>query len=394
MQAAKPDATSEAGAGAMRVVFVGQSGSDAGGAERSLQLLLSNLPARVDLTVLLFGDGAYADELRGRGFAVEILPLSRNVMAVQREKLPLRSALGALTVLPRLMATLRRLAPDVVYTNTVKAHILGAVAGRLTRLRVVSHYRDILSGPAGALLRTVGLLCTKQRIAISQAVASVVALPGTIVVPNPLNLAQYENLPSEAQARAELGLPADVPMVGVVGRINRWKGHDRFLRVAKIVAEQSNAHFVIVGKAMFRDADFGDELARLADELGIADRVHNVPWLSDPRVAYAALDVNCNTSRGEPFGRTIIEAAACGVPTVAFDEGGAPEAIEDGVSGRIVPADDEEAFAGAVLALLSGDREKIAAEARKHALRFDAGLHGQRIAAILDGVVAEKRVRA
>ena len=371
----------------MRVVFVGQSGSEAGGAERSLQLLLSNLPESVRPTVLLFGDGAYASELRERGFSVEILQLADDVLAVQRENLSLRTALGALNVLPRLMTALRRLAPDIVYTNTVKAHVLGTAAGRLLGLPAVSHYRDILEGRAALLLRAIAFCTTKRRIAISKAVATSIGLRGTIVVPNPLDLSQYNDLLSAGAARAELGLPQDVPLVGIVGRINRWKGHDRFLRIAKIVSESSDAHFVIVGKAMFRDADFGAELTELAQRLGIAGRVHNVPWLSDPRTAYAAIDVNCNTSRAEPFGRTIIEAAACGVPTIAFDEGGAPEAIEDGVSGRVVPRDDEAAFARAILDVLGGNKSEVAARARRHALRFDAVLHGKRIAEILDDVI-------
>ncbi len=372
----------------IRVVFVGQSGSEAGGAERSLQLLLSNLPERVRPTVLLFGDGAYASELRERGLTVEILGLTRDILKVQRENLSFGTAVGAMNALPRLMATLRRLAPDIVYTNTVKAHVLGGVASKLIGLPVVSHYRDILQGPAAILLRTVAVLCTKRRIAISRAVARAIGLPGTIVVPNPLDLSQYENLISAPSARKELGLPQNVPIVGVIGRINRWKGHDRFLRIAKMVSESSDAHFVIVGKAMFRDADFGSELTVLAERLGIAHRVHNVPWLSDPRTAYAAIDVNCNTSRSEPFGRTIIEAAACGIPTVAFDEGGAPEAIDDGVSGRVVPANDEPAFARAILVLLAEDKAVLAEQARRHALRFEAGLHANRVSEILDVVVA------
>jgi glycosyltransferase involved in cell wall biosynthesis len=224
-------------------------------------------------------------------------------------------------------------------------------------------------------------------------VSKALALPNTITVPNPIDLRDYVDLPDRAQARETLGLPQAVPIVGILGRINRWKGHDRFLRIAKMVSERSDAHFVIVGKAMFRDADFMDELHRMAAALGISDRVHFVPWLEDPRVAYAALDVNCNTSRAEPFGRTIIEAAACGVPTVAFNDGGAPEAIEDGVSGRVVPIDDEPAFAAAILALLGADRRTLADASRGHARLFDANLHAERIAAILERVARVKRTR-
>ena len=377
----------------MRVVFLGQSGTGAGGAERSMQLLLSHLPERVDVRVVLFEDGSYADELRGRGFEVAIVAPGIEVMAVQRERLKLSAAFGVLSMIPKLIRTYRRLSADVIYTNTIKAHVLGAIAGRIGGFRVVMHLRDILNGPALTLLRIVAVGCTDQRIAISNAVATSLALPNTITVPNPIDLREYTNLLDRTEARERLALPVSVPIVGILGRINRWKGHDRFLRIAKLVSEQSDAHFVIVGKAMFRDEDFLGELRQMTVDLGISERVHFVPWLEDPRVAYAAIDINCNTSRAEPFGRTIIEAAACGVPTVAFNDGGAPEAIEDGVSGRVVPIDDEPAFAAAILELLAADRTALAAASRAHARLFDANLHAERIAAILDRVVGAKRTR-
>ncbi len=375
----------------VRVVFVGQSGAEAGGAERSMQLLLTHLPVRFEAAVVLFEDGAYAQELRERGFIVEIVALPREMMAIQRERLPPAAALGTLEMLPRLAAAYRRLGADVVYTNTVKAHVLGAPAARLAGVRCVMHLRDILDGRARDVVRIVGRTCTVRRVAISRAVAAALALPKTEVVPNPIDLAAYDDLPARADARARLGLPQEVPLVGILGRINRWKGHDRFLRIAALVAARSDAHFAIVGKPMFRDADFADELHAFVIEYGLTERVHFVPWLDDPRPAYAALNVNANTSRAEPFGRTIIEAAACGVPTVCLDEGGAPEAVGSTGCGRVVSSDDDEGFATAVVALLTGDRRATATACRAHARDFDATLHAERIGAILDSVASSAR---
>ncbi len=356
-----------------------------------MQLLLAHLPARFEASVVLFEDGAYAEELREQGFHVEIVSLARELMAVQRERLPPAAALGTLSMLPRLAAAYRRLRADVVYTNTVKAHVLGAPAARLAGVRCVMHLRDILDGRARDVLRIVGRTCTVQRVAISRAVAEALALPKTAVVPNPIELATYNDLPTRADAREQLGLPQDVPLVGILGRINRWKGHDRFLRIVAFVAARTDAHFAIVGKPMFRDADFVDELHALVAKYDLTERVHFVPWLDDPRPAYAALDVNANTSRAEPFGRTIIEAAACGVPTVCFEEGGAPEAVGGSACGRVVPSGDEQAFATAVLALLAGDRAVTAAACRTHARGFDATLHAERIGMILDSVAGGAR---
>ncbi len=351
-----------------------------------MQLLLSHLPAHFGIAVVLFRNGAYADELRERGFTVEIVELADGVMAIQRERVSLGRVAGALPMLPRLAAAYRRLKPDVVYTNTVKAHVIGAPAARLAGIPCVMHLRDILEGRARGVLRAVGATCTVRRIAISRAVANRLALPKTDVVPNPLDLAAYVRLPARDEARSELGLPLAAPVVGILGRINRWKGHDSFLRIAALVAARSEAHFAIVGKPMFRDVDFAGELHALAATLGIAERVHFVGWLDDPRTAYAAIDVNCNTSRAEPFGRTIIEAAACGVPTVCFGDGGAPEAVGEGLCGRIVASGDEAGFAQAILGLLRDEGGAVGDACRAHARQFDAALHAERVAAILERI--------
>ena len=79
-----------------------------------------------------------------------------------------------------------------------------------------------------------------------------------------------------------------------------------------------DVRYAIVGAPMFRDADFVDELHAFVAREGLGDRVHFVPWLDDVRLAYAATDINVNCSDDEPFGRTIIEAAACGVPSIAL----------------------------------------------------------------------------
>jgi glycosyltransferase involved in cell wall biosynthesis len=260
------------------------------------------------------------------------------------------------------------------------------MAARVAGVKSVAHLRDILNGVSRAWLAYALRSTSSERIAISSAVARAYRLPKTTIVPNPLNLEAYQDVPTRLEARHALGLPDNVPMVGMVGRINRWKGQDRFLQAAALVARESAAHFAIVGAPVFRDADFNDELRSLVTTLGLSGRVHFVPWLEDPRVAYAALDVHCNASTREPFGRTIIEAAAMGVPTISFDDGGASDATSPELHGDIVPAGDLKAFASAIIAYLKDDSRlsKAAESARAFSKTFDAALHASRIAAILE----------
>ncbi|TAM56152.1 glycosyltransferase family 1 protein [bacterium] len=372
-------------AAVLRVAFVDQTGDDAGGAEESLTLLLRNLPADIDPLVLLFHDGAYAQRLRALGLRTAILPVGTAISNSTREHPRVAGALGVPGAALQLARRLRRERIDAVHTNTLKAHVVGASAARLAGIPCVVHLRDILEGSARLALRIVAAACSRERIAISQAVARAYALPRTEVVPNPLDLGAASALPARAQARALLNLPQGVPLLGMIGRINRWKGHDRFLRAAAAVLRETAAHFAIVGAPLFRDADFVAELHTLVQDLRIAAHVTFLPWMADPRPAYAALDVLCNCSTREPFGRSSLEAAAARVPTICFDDGGTAELIVDGESGLVVPAGDEDALAHAMLAFARDERLRCAAGLAAQALlpRYDARSHAGSVAAIL-----------
>jgi glycosyltransferase involved in cell wall biosynthesis len=368
----------------MRVAFVDQAGDTPGGAQRSLAILLRALPAGVEPHALLFSDGAFAASLRGYGIPVSIVPLPAALLSTTRE----RPGAG-LAALPRAIAetarVLRTIGADVVHTNTVKAHAVAAPAARLAGTHCVAHLRDILGGRSRTAIRSVLALCSSERIAISRAVRSAFALGATCVIPNPLMLDDYRALPERDAARRALGIPADGTLVSLIGRINRWKGHDRLIRIAALLRANGAARYAIVGAPLFRDADFVGELHALVAREGLSGRVQFVPWLDDARTAFAATDINVNCSDDEPFGRTIIEAAACGVPSIAFDGGGTADAIVDGRTGRLVPRGDENAFARALGEYLSDGaaRRTAGIAAREFAQTFDAPTHAARVAGVL-----------
>lgn len=371
----------------MRVAFIDQQGDAAGGAERSLAILLGALPPDIEPHVVLFCDGAYADSLRAANMPVTIVEMPEAFMRTTRER-PVSGVAAVPLAIRAVARTLRAIRADVAYTNTIKAHAVALPAAKVVGIRSVVHLRDILHGAGRAAVRTVIAACSRERIAISHAVGAAFGLADTQVIPNPLQLESYARLPTRHAARAQLGIPGNVRLVSLIGRINRWKGHDRFLRIAAAL-NRTDVHFAIVGAPLFRDADFVEELRSFAErELGL--RVHFVPWLDDVRVAYAATDVNANCSEDEPFGRTIIEAAACGVPSVAFAGGGTSEALVDGETGRLVPRGDETSFGRALAAYLD-DPASLAsagARARLFARTFDAPTHAERVAAVLRRVAA------
>jgi len=376
--------------GPIRVTFVDQVGGTAGGAERTLATFLGSAPRDIEPSAVLFEDGAFACELRSLGVRVDVVPVSEKIDGATRESGTLEAAISAPPLVWRVGERIRAQRADVVYTNSMKAHIVGSLGARLARTPCVIHFHDLFEGGALRTLQTVTKLASQERIACSRLVASAMDVENTSVIYGPVELKAFRDLEDRVTARAKLGIPAGVPVVGLIGRINRWKGHDRFVRIAARVNADLPVHFAIVGAPVFRDADFVPELHQLVSKLGLRERVSFHPWLDDVRSAYAALDVNANCSTREPFGRTIVEAAAAGVPTVCFGDSGAAETIVDGQTGRTIPAGDEEAFARAIVQMLA-NRARIPAirrAARAAADRFDAPLIAEEMATVIRRVAA------
>ncbi len=370
---------------AVRVAFIDQVGGIAGGAEETLATFIETARGELLTHAILFEDGAFAQRLRHLGTSVDVLDVPGAMAASTRERVRVSGALQVPRVAMLTARSLRRRKIDVVYTNSMKAHFVGALAARAAGIPCVMHFHDVIGGAGLAALRAAATLGSRERIACSQMVSRAIGIDPTDVIYGPIEVARYANLPDRGAARARLGLPAERPVVAIVGRINRWKGHDRFLQIAARVSTEVDAHFAIVGAPVFRDADFVPELHELVASLGLRERVTFVPWLDDVRDIYAAADVNVNCSTREPFGRAVVEAAACGVPTVCFDDSGAAETILDGVNGFTISPADEPAFARAIVNLLTspGSRDRISAAARASTSRFDVTRIAEQMSAVI-----------
>ncbi len=361
----------------IRVAFINHHGGVPAGAERSLEAYLRRIPSDIDPYVFLFEDGAYAQLVRSLNIPVFIAPASQRLMSLSRAHLRTGDALDGIRQALRLRTLLKSLQVDVVVTNSMKAHIVGAIAARMCGIPVVTWLKEIPQGFALKLIRAVSRTCASERIGCSQAVVENLGLSRSTALVPALDLSTYAQPPPAATAKASLGLPADKLAFSMVGRIARIKGQDLFIRAAARLRDSgiSNVHFAIIGSPTFpQDNDFMPELARLTAQLGMDEHVSFIPWLDDPTVAYAASDLLCNASSTEGFGRTSVEAGLYGVPVVCFDEGGAGEAVVPAVTGTVVRSGDVAAFAAAMAAYAADPaaRKRAGAAAKVYARRHDA----------------------
>jgi glycosyltransferase involved in cell wall biosynthesis len=157
------------------------------------------------------------------------------------------------------------------------------------------------------------------------------------------------------QARMELGAREGDVLLGVFGRLQRWKGQDVFVEAAAQVARQrASTRFVVVGGSSFGiEPEYFDALKRRVAELDLTDRLVFTGYRKDVPRLMAACDVVCHTSRvPEPFGLVVIEAMMLGRAVIATAGGGPSEVIDSQDLGRLVQPDDPAALASTMMSLV------------------------------------------
>jgi glycosyltransferase involved in cell wall biosynthesis len=323
--------------------------------------------------------------LRNEGFEVHLAtaqgPLLDSVAAatgVSPHPIPIAREIrpwADLRTLLRLRALMRRLQPDLVHASTPKAGLFGTLAARragvahrvyLVRgLRLETERglkRWLLSRAERAAARAATLLfCVSDSLARRYAELGLAPAERISVLArgssNGVSLERFaaaRDAGARSIARQRLGLPLDVPVVGYVGRLTRDKG------IADLVAAFLDvvrpalpaARLVLVGD--FEPGDPVDAFTRRRIEASPEIVTH--PFIDDLAVEYAAFDVLAFPSYREGFPNAPLEAAACGLPVVGYRATGTVDAVEDGVTGRLVPTGDAAALGRELLRYL-GDPE-------------------------------------
>ncbi len=357
----------------LRLLFTLPWATRSGGAEEMLQALVQGGPAHGYESELVFlQEGPWPEQLRAEGLPVHVLGAGR-----VREL-----HLGARAVL-RLAHILRSRRPDVVVNWVAKTQLYGAPAAVLAGLgqRVVWWQHAIPSDHwldrAATALPAAAIGCTSHAAAEAQSGIRP-ARPMFVVpagTPIPEHTARWRaTAPGElGVVQAGLGeLPAGALLIGLVGRLQPWKGQDRLVRSAALLRERGHeVHVLLVGGDSWGLApQYATELPRLIAELGMDEHVTMTGEVADAGPYIELMDVLVNASDPEPFGIVLLEAMAREVAVVAVDRGGPREIIQDGVSGVLARSGEPSALADAIEPLLASTelRARMAAAGQERFL--------------------------
>lgn len=354
----------------MRLLLVSQDFPPAvGGVQTYAERLARALARRHAVTVL--APAADGDRSCDAGMPFPVL----------RWRTPHTSAFGALVPLALPWAVERSGARVVLCAQTATAYgaLLAQRAGVVERYYVSAHGREVLWSPLGAPQRgwrRAVLSGAAAVFAVSRFTAAAVRGLGVpaervLVVPNGVDLGRFR--PVDARpVRRRLGL-GDRKLVLSAGRLVRRKGVDTLLRACSALWRgEAGPALVVAG-----DGPDRGRLEALARGLRVPVRfLGRVPDGELPGL-YSAAELFVLAAREEPegdvegFGLVLLEAAACVTPAVACRSGGVPDAVDDGVSGLLVPPDDPAALAAALTRVLTDDalRRWLACGARARAER-------------------------
>jgi glycosyltransferase involved in cell wall biosynthesis len=345
----------------MKILYLSPSGQ-LGGAERSLLDTLASVRTSEpywSLRLVVPEDGPLVSQSEALGVPTTVEPFSSALSRLgdagsggpaghQKSRFSLLCQLFAATPATgayvwKLRRIIREWAPDVIHTNGFKMHVLGVWA-RSHRVPVIWHVHDYVSTrPLMArLLRRYSVRCALA-VANSKSVAEdVTAVCGKRLtvktVYNGIDLENFSPFGPTLELDALSGLPPASPetiRVGMLATLARWKGHETFLRAMARLPAELPIRGYLIGGAIYQTNGSQHSLAelkRLANQLGVAQRIGFTGFVNQPAAAMRALDIVVHAStQPEPFGLVIVEGMACGRAVIASQAGGAAEIIASGI---------------------------------------------------------------
>lgn len=365
----------------MKIAIIMPLAEQRGGGELMLwHLMQQGRNSNVTWVVIFTEPGPMVTQIAELGIETHVVEAGR-----------LRQVHRAVMTVLQIASLLRLVKADAVFSWMSKSHLYGSFAAKLAHIPALWYQLGMPSRQsrlelAATILPAQGIFACSIAGAKAQA-RMLPPRPLSVVYPG-VELERFEPacLPVPAEARRRLELPPDGPLIGIVGRLQHWKGiHVVIEAMPQVLQTYPNAHCVVVGGQHALEPDYSAYLEQRITELGLADAVIMAGLQSNIPEWMQAMDVFVHASDREPFGIVIIEAMALGKPVVAGDAGGPTEIITQGIQGLLAPFGNAPAVAVAILQYLDDPElaSQLGQAARERALQFSTQQYAKNFVAAL-----------
>ncbi len=329
-----------------------------GGAERSIFYLIKNLDRKMFLPIIAVpSEGPFVEDIKGLGIEINFIdfpkPLDLNIFK-------------KIKTINKLISIIRSKDIDLIHSNGFRTNLYGGIAGRLTGKKIVWHARNLVTSetidPDKLFISLPHrLICLTEAIR-KRFYRNGIPRGKCIIIQNGVDTEEFNPETSNGEGiRLEFGISRKAPVIGMTSRIVPEKGHDTFLKAARIVAEESPAaRFLIVGSHISPEyQDWEKHVKRLSVEMKLTKKVIFTGFRKDLRELLAAMDIYVLASHAEPSGRAHLEAMAMAKPIVATRSGGTPEIAVEGETAILIDPSDDRAMADAIISLLQNQKRML-----------------------------------
>jgi glycosyltransferase involved in cell wall biosynthesis len=355
------------------VLVLDHTSKPSGGEIYLLSLLQAHDKQRFNVKVVLGQEGFLYEKLLDEDIEVEVIELPKQLL--ERRKENYKSSIFKdlrffYAYANKIKKYIKEHKIDIVYTNSIKSDVYGSLAAKMAGVPCVWFMHDRLSAEyfSKGLARMIALfsrMFAKKVICNSESTKRSFVRAGgqankAAVVLNGIDVEKYNIHHNTSHSKR----------VVMVGRIAPWKGQKVFIEAArKVLANRDDASFYIAGSVLFGEDDYKDEIEQIiADKYKISNRIYICDFVEDIPAFLEEADILVHASIiPEPFGLSVAEGMASGLPVIAADAGGIIEMISDNYDGLLYAPGNSLQLAECINTLLN-DKElarKLGENARK-----------------------------
>jgi len=355
---------------ARRVLYVVAGGAFGGAEVVACNLARMHDRQRYEPLLLFLGDGPQRLRMERLGIPCHVLTASR-----------LRRLASSLRLIKDMARLIRGQRVDLVHSTLANVHILAGLAAWMAGRPAVWFQHG---SPSAFIDRVANLVPARWVLANHEITARLQrrVFPyrrRVTAVPIGIDLDRYTPRMSGDAARQRFGLPPGVPVVGIVGRLQRWKGHLDLVHAAPAVLERfPETHFLVVGDTSFGlEPEFKQELRDTIRAKGLEHAFTLLGEIEDVPACLTAMDIVVAPFQNDlPLGLVVLEGMAMSRAVITTNSGGRDRIVGHKRTGLLIPLQDPSALAHSIIQLVENPDERIgmgraAAEHARRTFGFD-----------------------